>query len=124
MRQCPGMSFERGSGQRISQRPERAECSGRDPLETSFRDYPGGAVEVFGGQQVSDGLLPRQPAQEVGGATLMFRGDASAANFTAQSPAQETLEERMQAILFAAPIAGHRDEDVAAHEFWQQACAV
>ena len=64
------------------------------------------------------------PLDEVSGAALMFGGHAGAANLTAQSAPQKVLKKRMQAILFAAPVAGDGDEDVAPHQIGQHARAI
>src|SRR5205814_6896972 len=75
-----------------------------------------GAVEVFGGEQVVDGLLPLLAREEEVGEARVLGGHGRAPLLDAEAPAQEAAEERVQSVLLAAPVRGERDEDVAARE--------
>ena len=82
------------------------------------------ALELFCFEQVMHGLLPSLALKKIVCVARMLCREPYAPKLRAQAAAQETFEERMQAILFAALVRCDRDEDVAAHERGQDRATV
>ena len=110
------MRFERRRGQRVGERGERGEGARRDPGAAALGYGRGGAVEIFGGEQVVHGLLPLPAPEEEVGEARVLGGHRRAPPLDAEAPPQEVAEERVEAVLFAARVRGERDEDVSARE--------
>jgi hypothetical protein len=72
---------------------------------------------------MADGLFPGPLFDEVSGAASVLGYYACQSNLGAQPAAQKTLKQWMQTKFFAAPVAGHRHENVSAHEGHQRSGA-
>ena len=79
-------------------------------------DDLGSASEIFSFQQVVHSLFPCRSIQEVFREASVFSRDANQTRFGAKPASQKTLKQRMQAIFFAASIAGNGHENIAAHQ--------
>ena len=116
MRERARVRFECGGGQRVGERGERGQSPGGDPRAAALGDDARRAFVVFRREQVIHGLLPLFEPEEVVGDARVLEGDAGAPLLDAQPPLKEAAKERVEAVLFAAPVRGERDEDVAARE--------
>ena len=113
--------FDGRFGQRFDKRDERRERARRDPLLPFVGDDDGGARELFRREQVADSLLPLLAFDEEVGAAQMLARHSRLPDLRAQTATQKIPEQRVQAILLAAPVAArHRHKDVATHERGQQ----
>src|SRR5437588_13100113 len=79
-------------------------------------DDLGSASEIFSFQQVVHSLFPCRSIQEVFREASVFSRDAHQPRFGAHAASQKTLKQWMQAVFFAASIAGDGHEDVAVHQ--------
>ena len=64
----------------------------------------GRPLEVLGGEEVAHRLLPLAAVEEVAGHARVLGGHPRPPDLGAQPPAQETLEERVEAVLLAPPV--------------------
>ena len=119
-----GGCFEDRRRDRFDGGDERGERAGRDPLAAALGDERGGAREVFGRDQVADGLLPSPAFEVVAGVARVLGGDGLLPLVVQQTAAEEALEERVQAVLLAAVSGRHRDEEVAPSRLRQHRAAV
>src|SRR5262245_66365748 len=110
------MAFHRLDRQRIERSGQAAERARSYPLLSSVSYYLGRAIKLVGFQKVARGLLRIPAAQKEIGYLRVFGHHSGPTDLRKQSAAQKILEERMQAVLFAAPVSGERDEYVAADE--------
>ena len=83
------------------------------------RDHFARTFEILGFEQMPHALVPIAAFEKMVRAAHMFGGHACQADLRAQTPSQETLKQRMKAILFAARVAGDRQKDVSAHKLRQ-----
>ena len=87
-----------------------------DPVRASFRNHFRCLIEIFGGNQMSNCLLPILPLQKMFGVALVFRSDTVPANLAAKTTLKKTLEERVKTVLFSTTIAGYSQENISSHQ--------
>src|SRR5436309_13790834 len=107
------MCFERRGRQSFAQRSQRTKFAGGNPGIAVFGDDLGGALEIFGFEQVAHTRLPSCSLQKVIREATVFTCDARRSRLSTQASSQKTAEERMQTIFFAASVAGNGHENIA-----------
>src|SRR5262249_62117277 len=117
-------AFYRLDRQRIERSGQAAERARSYPLLSSVGNYLGGAIKLVGFQKVARGLLQIPAAQKEIGYLRVFGHHSGPTDLRKQPAAQKILVERMQAVLFAAPVSGERDEYVAGEPLRQNSRAV
>src|SRR5215471_8227874 len=118
------MAFHRLDRQRIERSGQTAERARSYPLLSSVGYYLGRAIELIGFQKVARSLLQIPTAQKEIGYLRLFGHYSGPPDLRKQPAAQKILEERMQAVLFAAPVSSECDEHVAADQLRQNRRAV
>src|SRR5262249_41701331 len=117
-------AFYRLDRERIERSGQAAERARSYPLLSSVRYYLGGAIKLVGFQKVASGLLQIPTAQKEIGYLRVFGHHSGPTDLRKQPAAQKILEERMQAVLFAAAVSSECDEHVAADQLRQNRRAV
>ena len=81
-----------------------------------LRDDLARLIELFGVEQMAHRLFPATLLCKISGATRMFAGNAGETDLSAEPATKKALKQRMQSILFSAPIAGDGHKNIAPNQ--------